>query len=193
MEPDPKKLPKPGNPPKLRAKTRTFSLTGCYDLTATSGPPYTTKREEAAGQMIELLRAIPQSAPLIGDIIGVATDHPVAQLEFTNQLWPRLRIGVPLKHLESAVPNKDEEPCSILKAIHFGSNVSENVAGRHHTPHICGTEKRQKKPTPVYSRGARLLTSARRRSAARKGWSPASIFLSNALSNLSRPSMPQSL
>ncbi|MHA1559977.1 MAG: portal protein [Alphaproteobacteria bacterium] len=91
MEPDPKELPQPGKPPKLRPKTRTFSLTqGRYDLTATAGPSYTTKREEAAGQMIELLRAIPQSAPLIGDIIARNLDWPGA-----DEIADRLKSMLP--------------------------------------------------------------------------------------------------
>ena len=57
-----------------------YDLTaGKYDLTVTSGPSYTTKREEAANQMIELLRAFPQAAPYIGDLLAKNLDWPGAE------------------------------------------------------------------------------------------------------------------
>lgn len=42
---------------------------GRYDLAVSTGPSFTTKREEAASQMIELIRAYPAAAPLIGDLL----------------------------------------------------------------------------------------------------------------------------
>lgn len=51
---------------------------GRYDLTVSVGPGYTTKREEAATQMIELIRAYPAAAPVIGDILVKNLDWPGA-------------------------------------------------------------------------------------------------------------------
>lgn len=51
---------------------------GRYDLTVTSGPSYTTLREEAAAQMIELIRAYPDAAPVIGDLLAKNLDWPGA-------------------------------------------------------------------------------------------------------------------
>ena len=49
---------------------RVFDLTiGKYDVTVECGASYTTKREQAAEQMLELLRVIPQAAPLISDLM----------------------------------------------------------------------------------------------------------------------------
>lgn len=52
-----------------------FDLTaGKYDLTVSTGPSYTTQREETAAQMTEFVRAFPQAAPVIGDILVKAMD-----------------------------------------------------------------------------------------------------------------------
>lgn len=59
---------------------RIYDLTtGKYDLTVTSGPSFSTQREEAASQMIELLRAFPQAAPYIGDLLAKNLDWPGAE------------------------------------------------------------------------------------------------------------------
>ena len=58
---------------------RIFDLgVGKYDLTVEAGPSYTTKREEAATQMVEFLRAMPQAAPVIGDLLAKNLDWPDA-------------------------------------------------------------------------------------------------------------------
>lgn len=51
---------------------------GKYDLTVTSGPSFTTRREEAAAQMTELVRAFPQAAPFIADLMAKNFDWPGA-------------------------------------------------------------------------------------------------------------------
>lgn len=57
-----------------------YDLTaGKYDLTVTSGPSFSTQREEAANQMIELLRAFPKAAPYIGDLLAKNLDWPGAE------------------------------------------------------------------------------------------------------------------
>jgi len=52
---------------------------GKYDLTVETGPSFTTRREEAANQMIELMRANPAVAPLIGDLLAKNLDWPGAE------------------------------------------------------------------------------------------------------------------
>lgn len=70
--------PPEGSPQDREAElSRVFDLTvGKYDLVVTAGPSYTTQREEAASQMIELVRAYPQAAPIIGDLIAKNLDWP---------------------------------------------------------------------------------------------------------------------
>jgi hypothetical protein len=51
---------------------------GKYDLTVTTGPSFTTRREEAAAQMTEMIRAYPDAAPYIADILAKNFDWPGA-------------------------------------------------------------------------------------------------------------------
>jgi hypothetical protein len=51
---------------------------GKYDLTVTTGPSFTTRREEAAMQMTEMIRAFPQSAVVIGPELAKNLDWPGA-------------------------------------------------------------------------------------------------------------------
>ena len=52
---------------------------GRYDLTVRAGPSFASRREEAASQMIELIRAYPPAAPLIGDLLARNLDWPGAE------------------------------------------------------------------------------------------------------------------
>ena len=51
---------------------------GKYDVVVSAGPSFTTRREEAAMQMTELVRAFPQAAPFIADIMAKNFDWPGA-------------------------------------------------------------------------------------------------------------------
>jgi hypothetical protein len=51
---------------------------GKYDLTVETGPSFTTRREEAAAQMTEMIRAFPQSAPIVGPELAKNLDWPGA-------------------------------------------------------------------------------------------------------------------
>ena len=63
----------------LKKIGRIYDLTaGKYDLTVRSGPSFTSRREEAATQMIELIRAYPAAAPVIGDLLARNLDWPGA-------------------------------------------------------------------------------------------------------------------
>lgn len=63
----------------MRAITAMHDLSaGKYDLTVTSGPSFTTRREEAAYQMTEMMRALPASAPILGKHLAKNLDWPGA-------------------------------------------------------------------------------------------------------------------
>lgn len=51
---------------------------GKYDLTVTTGPSFTTRREEAAAQMTEMIRAFPQAATIVGPELAKNLDWPGA-------------------------------------------------------------------------------------------------------------------
>lgn len=82
----------------LKAVGRIYDLgAGKYDLTVRSGPSFTSRREEAATQMIELIRAYPAAAPLLGDLLARNLDWPGADeiAERLSALLPPVLKGAP--------------------------------------------------------------------------------------------------
>lgn len=70
---------------------RIYDLTtGKYDVTCEAGPSYTTQREEAAEQMTEFVRTVPQAGQLIGDLIAKNMDWPGA-----DEIAERLKLMLP--------------------------------------------------------------------------------------------------
>lgn len=63
---------------------------GKYDIQVTTGPSFTTRREEAAMQMTELVRAFPQAAPFVADIMARNFDWPGA-----DEIAERFKALVP--------------------------------------------------------------------------------------------------
>ena len=64
---------------QMRRIEKIYDVTaGKYDLTVRAGPSFTSRREEAATQMIELIRAYPPAAPVIGDLLARNLDWPGA-------------------------------------------------------------------------------------------------------------------
>ena len=64
---------------EMREITKIYDLTaGRYDLTVSAGPSFASLRQEAANQMIELIRAYPDAAPIIGDLLVKNLDWPGA-------------------------------------------------------------------------------------------------------------------
>jgi hypothetical protein len=58
---------------------------GAYDVSVSVGPSYQSRRQEAAASMIEFLKAYPQAAPLVGDLVAGNMDWPGAS-EFAQRL-----------------------------------------------------------------------------------------------------------
>jgi hypothetical protein len=63
---------------------------GKYDLIVKSGPSYTTRRQEAADQMMQLIQSFPDAAPIIGDLVAKNLDWPGA-----DEIAKRLKIMLP--------------------------------------------------------------------------------------------------
>ena len=83
--------------PKVDARgaaiTRVFDLAaGKYDLTVRAGPSFTTRREEAASQMIDFIQAYPPAAGAIGDILARNLDWPGAE-EIEERLKRQIESG----------------------------------------------------------------------------------------------------
>ena len=116
------KPPQEGEPPEnegmetQNAVIAMHDLTaGKYDLTVTTGPSFTTKREEAAAQMTEFIRSFPAAAPVIGDILARNLDWPGAD-----------EIA---KRLESINPAKQQQgiPPQIQQAIQQGQQMIQQL------------------------------------------------------------------
>jgi len=75
--------------------------TGKYDVTCEAGPSYNTQRQEAAEQMTEFVRAFPQAAPLIGDLLAKNMDWPGA-----DDIAERLKLMLPpqIQEKENPIP-----------------------------------------------------------------------------------------
>lgn len=77
-----------------------FSV-GEYDVTVSTGPSYQTKRQEAAAEMLEMVRAYPPTMQVAPDLVVSKFDWPGAQ-----ELAERFRKTLP----PGLVDNKDEPP-----------------------------------------------------------------------------------
>lgn len=80
----PNASPPPGIEPPVPPEV--FDLTvGKYDLVVQSGPSYTTRREETAAVLTDIMRALPQSVAVLGPIALRAMDVPGIE-EVTHKL-----------------------------------------------------------------------------------------------------------
>lgn len=62
---------------EVNGLTKVFDLAaGKYDVTCEAGPSFTSRREEAANQMMEFIRVFPQAAPFVGDLLAKNLDWP---------------------------------------------------------------------------------------------------------------------
>jgi len=76
--------------------------TGRYDVTVKAGPGFTTRREEAAAQMMDLIKAFgPEAGKLIGDLLAKNLDWPGA-----DEIAERLKKLLPpeLQDGENGLP-----------------------------------------------------------------------------------------
>jgi primosomal protein N' len=93
--------------------------TGRYDVTVTSGPSFTTRREEAAEQMMNLIQSYPDAAPVIGDLLAKNLDWPGA-----DEIAKRLEKMLPPEirgddgQIPPAVQQRMQQMGQALNALH---------------------------------------------------------------------------
>lgn len=91
--------------------TKIYDLSvGKYDLTVSAGPSFTTRREEAANQMVEFIRAFPQAAPLLGDMLAKNLDWPGA-----DEIAERLKAMLPPQLQENG--GQPQIPPEVVQAV----------------------------------------------------------------------------
>lgn len=70
---------------------RIFDLSvGKYDLTVSTGPSFSSRREEAAAQMMQFIQVYPQAGPLIGDLYAGSLDW-----QYADEISKRLKVMLP--------------------------------------------------------------------------------------------------
>lgn len=110
---------KPVMDPQGNPLAGVYNLTsGKYDLTVTTGPSFTTRREEAAYQMTEFVRAYPDAAPVIGDILARNLDWPGAE-----------EIAERLKKINPALQG-DNIPPELKKMIADGQQLIQELEAK---------------------------------------------------------------
>lgn len=86
---------------------------GKYDLTVSTGPNYTTMRQETAEQMTQFIQAYPAAAPIIGDILVKSLDWQGA-----DEIAERLKKMLP-PHVTGETPI----PPEVQQAIEQGKEM----------------------------------------------------------------------
>lgn len=102
---------------------RIYDLTaGKYDVTVKVGPSFTSRREEAATQMIELLRAYPDAAPIIGDLLVQNLDWPGA-----DKVSERLAKMLPPQVSGKGNPEAEQVKAQAQQVIQQGAQAMQQL------------------------------------------------------------------
>jgi hypothetical protein len=111
----------PGQPTDDKGMAQVFDLTvGKYDLTVDTGPSFATRREEAATQMNEFMKVMPQAAPLLGDLLAKNLDWPDA-----DEVAKRLKIMLPPQLQEQ--PEGEEQNPQVMQMQQEMQQMQEQV------------------------------------------------------------------
>lgn len=94
---------------------------GKYDLIVKSGPSYTTKREEAAIQMMQLIQSFPDAAPIIGDLVAKNLDWPGAE-----EIAKRLKTMLP-PQLQEPEDGHEDIPPQVQHMIQQGQQQMQQM------------------------------------------------------------------
>jgi hypothetical protein len=91
MQQNPMQDPNRGEDDAAQDIEKIYDLSvGRYDVAVSTGPGFTTRREQAAVQMTEFIRSYPDAAPIIGDILVKAMDWPQA-----DEIAERIKAMIP--------------------------------------------------------------------------------------------------
>lgn len=94
---------------------------GKYDVVVSAGPGYTTRRQEAADQMMQFLQAFPQAAPIIGDLFADSLDWPKA-----SEIAARLRKMLP-PQLQDDKGGQGQIPPQVQAQIAQGKQLIDHL------------------------------------------------------------------
>lgn len=85
---------------------------GRYQVTVTIGPSYATKRVEASESQIEFMRAVPQIAPIIADLVAKNSDW-----EGAEQLAERIAKSLPANLLTPTMENMSPQVQALVQGM----------------------------------------------------------------------------
>jgi hypothetical protein len=135
-EPPPQAEPKPGasEADMMQATARVYDLTaGKYDLAVEAGPSFTTQRQEANEALTELIRAFPQAAPVLADLVLKTYDFPGAQEAADRIAQQAQGSGQP-----------DPDPAQVAQAQEAQAKLQADMAKSQLDAQIKGEELRIK-------------------------------------------------
>lgn len=119
--------------------SRIYDLTtGRYDVTVKAGPSFTSRREEAATQMFELIRAYPEAAPVIGDLFAQNLDWPGA-----DEIADRLKKMLPAQ-LQGESPEAQEAKAQMQKLAELVQQLQGDLAQAKNDQAIKASEAKTK-------------------------------------------------
>ena len=101
---------------------------GEYEVAVTIGPSYATKRAEAADSMMLFMKAVPQAAPIIGDLIAKNMDWPGAD-EIATRLATMLPPQLQAKDIQNFPPEAKALIMSLRQQLEgLGQNHQKALA-----------------------------------------------------------------
>lgn len=106
---------------------RVYDLTaGKYDLVVKAGPSFTTQRQEAAEQMMQLIQSFPQAAPVIGDLVAKNLDWPGAE-EISERLKALLPPQLQGKDGQQVPPEVQAQLQQMQEVIQQGGQALQGL------------------------------------------------------------------
>lgn len=112
-------------------RPRNYDLTaGRYDVAVDIGPSYATQRKEAVDSMLEVLKAFPQAAQVMGDLLAKNFDWPDA-----DEIAKRLKLLLPVEVLQDenpafkqAMAQKDQQISMLSQQLQALNSQAQQLA-----------------------------------------------------------------
>lgn len=110
---------------------------GNYEVAVTIGPSYASKRAEAADSMLAFMKAVPQSGPLIGDLIAKNMDWPGAE-----DISARLAAMLPPQVSQMLGKNMaDWPPEAKAMVMNLGAQMQKLTQDHKQALHLLGEKQ----------------------------------------------------
>jgi hypothetical protein len=121
-------VPVNGQQGPFRGEDTTIQLdAGRYDVAVSMGPSYLSRRQEAAAQMLELMRVVPQMSPAIMDLVVRSMDIPDGQ-----QIADRLQKLLP-PNIRPPDTEKQPPPAVLAQQLQQFSQMNQQLIQHVHS------------------------------------------------------------